>query len=157
MKIKKVASIAEIVSAVAVVISILYVGYEVSQNTVAVKSSAYQSIHDAEDLYWSSISGNAELSALWEVGLDGGLQALSSSQQSQFSITIRRLIYLFQNVHYQRRKGVVDDELWGAWISSLDEFLAKQGLREVLTHVRPHLSEPFVELVDARQQQLPPK
>jgi hypothetical protein len=151
VKIKKIASIAEIVSAIAVVVSLLYVGYEVRQNTAAVKSTAYQSIHDAEDLYWSSISADAELSALWEAGLDGGLQVLSPGQQPQFSITARRLIYLFQNVHYQRRKGVVDDELWSAWVDSLDEFLAMQGFMDVLMTTRPHLSKPFVELVDGRQ------
>ena len=127
MKIKKVASIAEIVSAIAVIVSLLYLGYEVRQNTAAVKSTAYQSIHDAEDLFWSGISSDAEQSDTWQAGLDGGLQSLNSDQQPQFSITVRRLIYLFQNVHYQRRKGVVDDELWGAWAASLDEFLARQG------------------------------
>ena len=151
MKIKKIASIAEIVSAIAVIISLLYLGYEVRQNTAAVKSSAYQSIHDAEDLYWSSISGDREMSALWDAGLDGGLMALDENQRPQFSIAARRLIYLFQNVHYQRRKGVVDDELWGAWLASLDEFLAMQGSRDVLEVTRPHLSKPFLAMVDNRK------
>ena len=151
MKIKKITSIAEIISAAAVIVSLLYVGYQVRQNTAAVKSSAYQFIHDAEDIYWSSISGDAELSALWEAGLSGGLQALSPYRQPQFSITAGRLIYLFQNVHYQRRKGVVDDELWGAWLASLDEFLAMQGFSDVLTTARPHLSEPFIALLVSRQ------
>lgn len=65
MKIKKAAAIAEVVSAIAVVISLLYVGYEVRQNTAAVKSTAYQSIHDAEDRSWQSISADRELSAVW--------------------------------------------------------------------------------------------
>jgi hypothetical protein len=36
MKVKKIASIAEIISAVAIVVSLLYAGYEVRQNTAAV-------------------------------------------------------------------------------------------------------------------------
>ena len=50
MKIKKAAVMAEIVSAIAVVVSLPYVGHEVQQNTAAVKSTACQSIHDAEVL-----------------------------------------------------------------------------------------------------------
>ena len=65
MKIKKAAAIAEVVSAVVVVISLLYVAYEVRQNTAAVKSTAYQSIHDAEDLFWQSISADTHLSAMY--------------------------------------------------------------------------------------------
>ncbi len=153
MKIKKIASIAEIISAVAVVVSLLYVGYEVRQNTAAVRSTAYQSIHDAEDLFWSTLGSDTELSALWDIGLTGGVSALSPGQQSQFRMAARRLIYLFQNVHYQRRKGVVDDELWAAWVASLDEFVAQQGFRDVLAITRPHLSDPFQVLLDSRMAQ----
>lgn len=150
MKIKKAAAIAEIVSAVAVIVSLLYVGYEVRQNTAAVKSTAYQSIHDAEDLFWQSISTDAELSALWDAGMAGGLQALQPAQRSQYTITVRRLIYLHQNVHYQRRKDVVDDELWNAWLASLDEHLGMKGFTEVLNDTKPHLSDPFNELLNSR-------
>ena len=150
MKIKKAAAIAEIISAVAVIVSLLYVGYEVRQNTAAVKSTAFQSINDAEDLFWQSISGDAELSALWEAGMEGGLEALEPAQRSQYTITVRHMIYLYQNVHYQQRKGVVDDELWSAWLASLDEHLAKKGFNDVLNDTKSHLSDPFNELLNSR-------
>ncbi len=150
MKIKKAAAIAEIISAIAVVISLLYVGYEVRQNTAAVKSTAYQSIHDAEELFWQSISADTDLSALWDAGMIGGLEALEPAQRSQYTITVRRLIYLYQNVHYQRRKGVVDDELWSAWLASLDEHLEMRGFAEVLQDTKPHLSGPVNELLNSR-------
>jgi hypothetical protein len=150
MKIKKVAAIAEIISAVAVLTSLLYVGYEVRQNTAAVKSAAYQSIHDAEDANWQSIGNDREISTVWAFGLDGGIQSLGPDQQTRFSIATRRLICLFQNVHCQRRKGIVDDELWQAWLASLDEFIVMPGFREVLSTTKPHLSEPFTGLVDDR-------
>lgn len=152
MRIEKLASVAEIVSALAVVVSLLYVGWEVRQNTTAVKSSAYQSIHDAEDLFWSSVSSDPHVSALWETGLRGGLEALQPEQRPQFVALGKRLIYLFQNVHYQRRKGVVDDELWNAWLASLDEFRAQKGFQEVIGMTRPHLSDPFRELLNSRRE-----
>lgn len=70
MKIKKVAAIAEVICAAAVVVSLICVGYEVGRHTAAVKSAAYQSIHDAEDAYWQSVSGDEEISALWVAGPD---------------------------------------------------------------------------------------
>ena len=150
MKIENMASIAEIVSAIAVVLSLLYVGYEIRQGTIVAKSSAYQSIHDSEDAYWVSISEDPVLSTIWVAGLDGGIESLDPNQRAQFSISIRRLIYLYQNVHYQRRKGVIDDELWEAWVVSLDEFLEKRGFVEVLNQVKPHLSDPFKGLLESR-------
>ena len=150
-RLERITSIAEIVSAVAVIISLVYLGYEVRQNTVAVASGSYQAIHDAEDAFWQSISGDPSASDAWERGLAEGMAELAPQEKAQFSINARRLIYLFQNVHYQRRKGVVDDELWDAWAASLDEFLALPGFAHMVEVTRPHLSGPFLEHVDSRR------
>ncbi|MDH3769027.1 MAG: hypothetical protein OES99_11315, partial [Gammaproteobacteria bacterium] len=146
----EIAEVAEVVAAVGVLISLLYVGYEVNQNTAAVKSTAYQAIHDAEDGFWSDLASDETAARLWENGLNGGLEKLGHDERPRYVLATRRLIYLFQNVHYQSRKGVVDAELWGAWVASLDEFLVKPGFREVLDIIRPHLSDPFNQLVDSR-------
>ena len=148
--IDKVASLAEIVSAFALIISLLYVAREVKQNTKATKSTTYQAIHDAEDQYWSSLSSNKELSIIWNQGLKNGMSSLNTDEQTQFTISIRRLIYMFQNVHYQRRKDVVDNELWNAWVASLDEFLSEPGFQDVVQLTKPHLSSYFNDLIDSR-------
>ena len=83
-------------------------------------------------VFWSTISSDPETSAAWEQGLSGGVNSVDPARRAQFTVIANRLIFLFQNVHYQRRKGVVDDELWDAWLASLDEFLALPGFHEVL-------------------------
>lgn len=150
MKITEMAEIAEVVAAVGVLVSLLYVGYEINQNTVAVRSTAYQAIHDAEDQFWADLGGDADAVVLWQKGLEEGLDALGSKSRDRFVIIARRLIYLYQNVHYQNRKGVVEKDLWQAWVASLDEFLAEPGFIEVVDEVRPHLSDAFDELVGQR-------
>ena len=148
--IDKAASLAEIISAIALIISLLYVASEVKQNTKATKSTTYQAIHDAEDQYWSSLSGNKELSIIWNKGLKNGMSSLNTDEQTQFTISIRRLIYMFQNVHYQKRKDAVDDELWDAWVASLDEFLSEPGFQDVVQITKPHLSSYFNNLIESR-------
>ena len=150
MKLVELAEVAEVIAAVGVLISLLYVGYEINQNTVAVQSNAYQAIHDAEDDFWSDLTGDATMAQLWEKGLEAGLEKLEPAERTRFVLAARRLIYLFQNVHYQSRKGVVDDELWTAWVASMDEFVVQPGFRDVLEITRPHLSDPFNQLLDSR-------
>jgi len=150
MSLEKVTSVAEIVSAIALIISLLYVASEVKQNTKATKSTTYQAIHDAEDQFWSSLSADKELSMLWDKGLKIGISSLQLDEKAQFTISTKRLIYMFQNVHYQRRKDVVDDELWDAWVASLDEFLSEPGFQDVIQSAKPHLSSHFNELIDSR-------
>lgn len=150
VNLEKVTSVAEIVSAIALIISLLYVAREVKQNTMATKSTTYQAIHDAEDQFWSSLSADKELSALWNKGLKNGISSLDLDEQAQFTIAVKRLIYMFQNVHYQRRKDVVDDELWDAWVASLDEFLSKSGFQDVIESTKPHLSSYFNDLIESR-------
>jgi len=154
LTIGEIAEIAEVIAAVGVLVSLLYVGYEIKQNTVAVRSTAYQAIHDAEDGFWSDLASDAGAARLWERGLDLGLEPLAGGDRERFTVVARRLIYLFQNVHYQNRKGVVDEELWAAWVASLDEFLAEPGFRDVLRDIAPHLSDPFNELVGQRTARL---
>jgi hypothetical protein len=150
MTIGEMAEVAEVVAAVGVLLSLLYVGYEIKQNTTAVRSTAYQAIHDAEDGFWADLASDAGAARLWQQGLDTGLESLEEGDRERFTVVVRRLIYLFQNVHYQYRKGVVDEELWEAWLASLDEFLFEPGFREVFLDVRLHLSDPFNQLIDAR-------
>ena len=150
MKLVEIAEVAEVIAAVGVLISLLYVGYEINQNTVAVKSTAYQAIQDAEDGFWSDLTSDATIAQLWGKGLEGGLEKLEPSERARFVLSARRLIYLFQNVHYQSRKGVVDAELWTAWVASLDEFVVQPGFLDVLEIARPHLSDPFNQLLDSR-------
>ena len=150
LSITEVAEVAEVVAAIGVIISLIYLGYEIRQNTVAVRSTAYQAIHDAEDQFWSDLVSEPGVADLWRRGLDVGLEDLTAEERARFTVTARRLIYLYQNVHYQNRKGVVDTELWDAWVASLDEFLAYRGFRDVLDEVRPHLSGPFNTLVSSR-------
>ena len=154
LTITEIAEVAEVVAAVGVLVSLLYVGYEVKQNTTAVQSTAYQAIHDAEDQFWSDLVSEPGAAALWQNGLDNGVESLEPGGRERFTVTARRLIYLFQNVHYQYRKGVVDDELWDAWLASLDEFLGEPGFEDVLRSISPHLSDPFNQLVAERMDQL---
>lgn len=150
LTITEVAEVAEVIAAIGVIISLIYLGYEIRQNTVAVRSTAYQAIHDAEDQFWSDLVSEPGVADLWRRGLDFGLEDLTAEERARFTVIARRLIYLYQNVHYQNRKGVVDLELWGAWVASLDEFLGYRGFRDVLDETRPHLSEPFNTLVTGR-------
>jgi hypothetical protein len=53
LSITELAEVAEVVAGVGVLLSLLYVGFEIRQNTTAVRSTAYQAIHDAEDGFWS--------------------------------------------------------------------------------------------------------
>lgn len=150
LSITEIAEVAEVIAAIGVIISLIYLGYEVRQNTVAVRTTAYQAIHDAEDQFWSDLVSEPGVADLWQRGLQLGRENLTSEERARFNVTARRLIYLYQNVHYQNRQGVVDTELWDAWVASLDEFLTYQGFNEVLDEVRPHLSEPFNSLVSSR-------
>jgi hypothetical protein len=150
MTLGEMAEVAEVIAAVGVLLSLLYVGHEIKQNTTAVRSTAYQAIHDAEDGFWSDLASDPGAARLWQQGLESGLEPLAEGDLERFSVVARRLIYLYQNVHYQYRKGVVDEELWDAWLASLDEFLAEPGFREVLLDVSDHLSDPFNRLVEER-------
>ena len=55
-----------------------------------------------------------------------------------------RFVYLFQMVHYQYRKGMVDDEFWEAWDEAWIEYICTNvGIQEFYDLNKSVCTEPF--------------
>lgn len=77
------ANIAEIIGTLAFVVSLIFVGMQISQNTAATRASASQAVHSSFADWYQSVQGEPELLSLSTKGMaDYG--ALSPTEKSQF-------------------------------------------------------------------------
>jgi hypothetical protein len=110
------ASIAEITSAIAVVASLVYVGYELRQNTNAVHSSTQQSmlelIHGLDAWLQDSEFADVVLRGRERYG------DLSANERLRFDTFTRNYLNLWETAYYNNRAGLMDDDLWLAWNAS---------------------------------------
>jgi uncharacterized protein YoxC len=70
IKLTELAQIAEIIAAIAVVISLIYVGQEVQSNTAAVRGAAMQAVATTDADILMAVATDATLSEIVRIGLE---------------------------------------------------------------------------------------
>ena len=67
-RLERASGLAEILSAAAVVVTLIFVAVEVRRNTTAIQSAAFQDLTDASSEYLMTIASEPELSRIWASG-----------------------------------------------------------------------------------------
>ena len=129
MSLETLANLGEFIAGIGVFISLLYVGVQTRQNTMAVRGSAQQT--------WSQISGdplhdlysNAELAALFQ-RVANELEPSGDVDRFRFHILMLRLTRNAEGLAYLYERGLVDPHVWGAYLASTRQYMALPGFRE---------------------------
>jgi hypothetical protein len=116
------AAIAEVIGAVGVIASLVYLAMQIRQNTHMVAANTFQAI--------SSTSSNLVTNMFQTPDLvDALLRVVNQPEQiSQRDLLIldlylRALTRNFENYYYQHQKGFLDDEIWTGYRKALMEVL----------------------------------
>ncbi len=137
-------AVAEFVGAIAVVITLIYLISQLRQNTKALRSSSYASIHQQEDNFLAEMARDPILARL-EVKATLGVENLDESERLQWSWLGRRIVYMFQNFHYQRQLGGVEESIAAGWDNAWSIFLiSNKGVRQTYEAVKPSMSKSFI-------------
>ena len=101
----------ELVSATAILIGLIFVGYELKQNTAAVEAATLQGITDASQDYLLLMAADPELSRIWRAANDDP-NALSESDSSQYFFLLRAQWQRYQSAYLQWQRGTMSDTDW---------------------------------------------
>jgi hypothetical protein len=104
-------SILEVSSAVAVLLGLAFVGFELRQNTAAVEASSRQSTADASVAWLLTIASDPELARLWGIA-SREPQELNETEAVQLHLLLRSQWIRFQNAFFQWKSGTLSDEDW---------------------------------------------
>ena len=73
----------------------------------------------------------------------------NANEKLQFIILAKQLIDQFQTHHYQYERGLVEEEIWGAWKAQFEEHVDMwPGFREVLVQRSNYLRPSFGSFVE---------
>jgi len=120
MTIQDFASIAEIVSTFAILVTLIYLARETKQNTAALHASIRQASLEAE---LSIIDKQLEFPHLRPAMLSGNLGGLSNDQIEQTKTVVIALFRVRETNWLQHKAGVMDDETWQLYRRSLVIFI----------------------------------
>ena len=109
-------TIREVVSAAAVVLSLVFVGLEVRQNTTAVRGATMQAISDATSSYNLEMSLDEEFAGLAARVTDGATQEdFTSAENQQLILSLFAFVGMLENTYLQHREGLVPDAVFESY------------------------------------------
>jgi hypothetical protein len=114
MKLSEWANVAEIASAVAVAVSLVYLGVGIRQNTTAIKASTHQAMLDYGREQSELLISNPEV-ALLVAKAESSPGQLNHVERAQFyEFTVWRLS-TWETAFLNHRAGLIDTEEWNLW------------------------------------------
>ena len=148
LKLSDWASIAEVVSAMAVVISLLYVGFQINQNTNEVRAANRQQLVSRSHSATLSTAASPELAGAVAKAGDGS--TLTSLELSQYGYLVRSMLYDVQEAYLLYREGRLDEEYWNTRAAIALAFMAQTPARDVYRRDKSvgALHTAFIEWMD---------
>ena len=145
---RKWAAIAEIVGTFAVVVSLIFVGMSVRQNTAVNQANQRNVLYELTDNWFSDQVSNPEL---YEIELKAAdPQALTPVERRRYSDQVYRSINVWEIAYFNHQNGLLTDDQYQAWHNAMARWIETSLPRWIWNGMREGEFDPeFVLLVDA--------
>lgn len=140
------ASIAEIVGAVAVVFSLIYVGYGLRENTRAIEAQTRQAFAVADLTFFETALDQTVVAAALakeEAGED-----LSLVEQSQLKTREQLNFRIFEHAHYQYQKGTLEEGEWDRYARIVQTKCTSKSAQAMWSRRKEEFQPEFRRVVD---------
>jgi hypothetical protein len=127
MNLSDLASIGSLAGGLAVVVSLLFVGFQLRQNTLAVRAETSQSHAGNWAQITTPITEYADFARIWRRGLDG-LAALTEDERARFVAFSSGVFRFFEASRLQWRHGQLDAEHWQNVEAFLKDIANRPGI-----------------------------
>ena len=142
-----VGALAELVGAVGVILSLVYLARQIGQNTRSVRVASYQSWFNSYDSLSNIILASSEFDALLHRGL-GDPDSLSEEDSRRVRGVLRRSFRQFENLYYQHSEAMIDPSLYEAWHRVYSHIGETPGFRFFWENEQGLFSEAFRRVID---------
>ena len=129
MKLQKWGLVAEVVSAIAVVLSLIFVGLQVKQNSDAQTQAGTQAMITGYNDGIRSLSTDRELVCIYLRGMKD-YTSLTGAEQVRFSSFFLSMFNVQQQVYRLRLEGAIDDEIGRGLDAQLKDVARRPGVRQ---------------------------
>ena len=118
LKLSDMASIAEVIGAVAIVISLMYVGVQLNDSTRAVRSASANETSAAISSWYTQIGSNSQASQVFIDGITSP-ESLSREEMIQFIFMVHGIFIEYQSAYYPAQEGTLDAGLQESFTATL--------------------------------------
>ncbi len=147
MPLDQLANIAEISAAALLIVSLIYVGIQIKQNTAATQAAGRQAYVDTLNNLVGLVSQSVNLADILDRGANG-LSNLKSGETLQFCAFIDQCFITFETYYFQWKAGALDARLWGLVDPIISGFMVQTGQQQWWETRRHWYDQEFQEYVN---------
>ena len=139
-------AIGEIVGALAVVMSLIYLA---SQIRIQNREAKISSVHDITEAFRLAITSfQDEQRAIVYTKALGDFDNLSEAERLQFISMVQGLMRVWEEAFYQYSESRLDQRVWSAWCAQYRDWISSDGFQKVWALRKHTYSHDFQQFVD---------
>ena len=138
---------AEVLGALAVVITLFYLARQIRQNTEEIRSANYHSVTDSFNEINLTLAGNTHLARVFRLGNES-FEDLAEDERFQYSFFMHAAFRVLDVIKFQSQKGTNDMTLWEFEKKSIDILLEGPGARKWWRERPYNFSDYFITYVE---------
>ena len=147
MPLDQIANIAEIIAAALVIVSLIYVGLQIKQNTDTLKlTTIHNTAEGLADLNMISAE-NSDFADIWFRGLQDD-NALQGVEKLRFYSYFHKFFRTYENAHYQFARGALEAEPFAGITKQLSALASMPGVQSYWNERKSYFNESFQAYVD---------
>jgi len=147
-KLSELAHYAEIAAAITVIVSLIYVGRQVEDNTAAIRSSTMQAAANSSDVALQTQAADENMTRIRMAG-NADVSTLTEVEAMRFMTFNRGLWLRMQNIYAQQQLGVLDESFWYTYSRIICEIYSPPGARATWSDHSGVLDPDFVKFVES--------
>ncbi len=141
----------ELIASIAVIISLLFVGYEVKQNSEAQIQANTRSVIAEYTSRVLTISNVEGMACIYAKGM-ADYSSLSGEHRAKFSAFMLSTMYTLEELHYLAESGSVEQRIWRGLDRNMREVTALPGFKQWFETRRHWFSDEFQSYNDRLMQ-----
>ena len=138
-------SIAELLGALGVIASLVYLAAQIRHNTRSLRASTYESLAQATAASNILLISDPEIAELVERGL--GNDTLDRDTRTRFVAYLRMTFRRYDSVFLHYRQGILPPEAWEAYWNSFRKILRSPNVRDFWVRSKDDYMPDFRDLV----------
>ena len=132
----------------AVVVGLVFVGYELRQNTRIQRITATQTLAAEYADAIEVMAYEEDASCIYALGING-LDNLDAAERLRFFVILFEIFRAAEQLHYYSLEGMVESRIWRGFERQLTEVVSLPGVQEWWPIRRAWFSDEFQAFLDA--------
>jgi hypothetical protein len=126
MELEQYAHLAEIVSSIGVVVSLIYVSVQIRQNTRALNAATYNDVTGNSIAILTPMYADPEVTEFVE-RVQSDYESATPAEKRRFHAMLLMAFRHWDNLYYQYRTGALEAELWRGYDRTMSSWLSNDA------------------------------